>query len=208
MGNSFKQPLTPAIDNPVNIDRVIQSLQEALQELPWLEKCFARAYESRKMVPGKYGIGEVIAIYPEVWQGPGQDLLEAMPNDNLASMAFFKVEEPQTVIDYVQDQYSIMQSPVSIICWFNLDKVSPNADYRIIELLKGQFQRCITTALMADSIDGITINRIWDTPDNVYKGYTIDAERNQELIHPYGGFRFECTAIYQENCPDSKYDLP
>jgi hypothetical protein len=199
--NSFKNPLVPLISNPVNIDRPIQELQSAIAALGWLEKAFGRAYESRK-----YSADQLkrVEVYPEVWQGPNMDLLNVLPNDNLKSQSFFKVEEPQTVLEYSSiGGYSLMQATVSIIFWFNLKEIDRDIDYRYIELLKGSAQRAITTATFSDPSDAISITRIWDTVDNVFRGYTLDPTKTQELIHPNGGFRFECLLTYQEDCPDA-----
>lgn len=197
---SFKNPLTPTIAQPVNIDKPIQEMQQALAiQLPWLEKSFGRSWESvRKDQQGK------IWTYPEVWQGPGIDLLNAMPNDNLSSQSFFRVEEPIQVIAYESNRYSRMTALVSIIFWFNLEVLDPDLDYRFIELLKGSAQRVITETSCTDAT--FVIQKIWEGANNVFKGYTIDQFQNQELIHPYGGFRFECLLNFLENCPDVAFN--
>lgn len=195
--NSFKNPIIPLIADPVNIDRPIQEMQISLAAgLPWLARCFGRSWDSvRKDSAGK------IWTYPEVWQGPATDLLNVMPNDNLDSQVFFKVEEPIQVIEYSAGNYSRMNANVSIIFWFNLKLIDPDLDYRFIELLKGQAQRVITET--GCSPEGtFTILRIWEGAQNVFKGYTLDIEQNQDLIHPYGGFRFECGLNFSENCPN------
>ena len=199
MSNKFKNPLVPMIDNPVNIDRPIQEMQVALAELGWLEKSFGRAYNSYKTVTGP--LGARTETYPEVWQGKDKDLLNVLPNDNLKSQSFFRVHEPQEVIDYVMDGYSMMRATVSIIFWFNLKEIDPSIDYRYIELLKGQVQRVLTTMLFSPD-SSIKIMRIWDTADRVFETYDVSKVRDQELVHPCGGFRFECELTYREDCPD------
>lgn len=195
-GASFKNPLVPIIDDPVNIDAPIQEMQIALASgLPWLEKSFGRSWESvRQDSVGKNW------IYPEVWQGKGIDLLDCMPNDNLPSQSFFRVEDPITIADYEFERYARMNAQISIIFWFNLEVIDPTLTYRYVEILKGQAQRVITNAAIETGT--FTINKIWEGAANVFKGYTIDQFKNQELIHPWAGFRFECTLNYLENCPD------
>jgi hypothetical protein len=195
--NSFKNPLVPLIDNPVNIDRPIQEMQQALAAgLPWLAKAFGRSWESSRKDPDGR-----IWIYPEVWQGAGEDLLNVMPNDNLKSQCFFRVEDPIEVIDYTPDNFNFMKADVSIIFWFDLRVIDPDLDFRYTELLKGMTQRILTeTSLSASGT--FQIRRTWENADNVFRGYTIDKTRNQELIHPYAGFRFECDLFFYENCPN------
>lgn len=188
--NSFKNPETPLILNPVNIDRYIQDIQIALSALTWLEKCFARAYNSKRSDP--YG---KISVYPEVWQGAGKDLLNVLPNDNIKSQCFFKVEEPITCLEFNPVGYSLMQATVSIIFWFNLNEINKTADHRFIELLKAQAQRIIT-----DNVEGL---KIFDTPEQVFKGYDISKMPSDNLIHPFGGFRFETEIPYVEDCPEA-----
>jgi len=126
---SFKNPLVPLIVDPVNIDTPIQEMQQALAVgLPWLQKSFGRSWESvKKDTDGK------IWTYPEVWQGPNDDLMNCMPNDNLKSQSFFRVEEPIQVTQYDFQGFSRMNASVSIIFWFNLQVIDPDLDYRFIE---------------------------------------------------------------------------
>lgn len=193
---SFKNPLVPIIVDPVNIDIPIQELQISLADgLPWLEKSFGRSWESvRKDTDGK------IWTYPEVWQGPATDLLNCMPNDNLKSQSFFKVEEPINIVYYQDARYARMNAVINIIFWFNLEVIDPDLDYRFIELLKGHAQRVLTNTQFSTA--DFEILRIWEGANNVFKGYTIDQFKNQELVHPWGGFRFECNLNFLENCPD------
>jgi hypothetical protein len=191
---SFKNPLTPAITSPIGIDRPIQTLQAELADIDWLEKCFGRAYDSRKKdVNGKE------LVYPEVWQGEGLDLLSVLPNDNLKAHAFFSVEDPIKCLEYSPDDYNLMQAVVNIILWFNLDAIKKDLDYRYTEVLKSEVQRVITTATLEVG-DSVRILNVYDRPENVFKKYSLNLVRDQELIHPYGGFRFECELTYQEYC--------
>jgi|SRR6478736_6499192 len=196
---SFKNPTTPLIVNPVNIDTPIQEMQQSLASMGWLQKSFGRSWESiRKDTAGK------LWTYPEVWQGADTDLLNCMPNDNLKSQSFFRVEEPIAVTDYEFMRFSRMEATVSIIFWFNLKVIDPDLDYRFIELLKGHAQQTITNTSCTDAT--WKINKIWEGANNVFKGYTIDQFQNQELVHPYGGFRFECTLNFLENCPQTIFE--
>jgi hypothetical protein len=200
--NSYKDPFTPLITNPVNIDRPIQELQQAFAALGWLEKSFGRAYESRVIDP----VSKKVKTYPQVWQGVNLDLLNVLPNDNLNSQSFFKVEEPIECVTFQKDQRSQMRARISAIFWFNLQRIDPAIDYSFAELLKGSVQRAITT-IMFSSNSEIKILRVWETAKKVFEGYTLDEARDQELIYPFGGFRFECELTYIEDCPDSVYTL-
>jgi hypothetical protein len=199
MSNSFKNPLVPLLENPVNLERPIQALQVALAELSWLEKSFGRAWTAVKSSEGFLGMKRVLA-YPQVWQGPGKDLLEVLPNDNVKSQSFFKVEDPIETLEYVMDGFSIMKAPVSLVVWFNLQRIDSTVTYNFTEQLKADVQRKITTALLAET-GSVEILKIWEGAANVFKGYDISLLKDQELVYPFGGFRFELAITYQEDCP-------
>ncbi len=195
--NSFKNPLTPQIEEPVNIDRPIQELQNELATLGWLEKSFGRSFPSFRID----GSGKKL-IYPEVWQGVGKDLLNVMPNDNLKSQSFFKVEEPIQVAEFVPGGYSQMKGTISIIFWFNLKEIDLDLDHRYLEILQAQAQKKITGVLFTPT-SSIKILRIWHTAEQVFRGYDLTQTAAELFSHPYGGFRFECELSYMEDCPTS-----
>lgn len=196
---SYKHPLVPLIDNPVNIDTPIQEMQQALSDgLPWLSRSFGRSWEAFRMDNNKK-----VWTYPEVWQGASLDLISVMPNDNLDSQSFFRVEDPVTVTDYSSNTYNRMNAIVSIIFWMNLKYIDPDLTYRYVEVLKAQAQRVITESGLSNAT--FTINRVWEGAANVFKGYTLDLANDQTLVHPYAGFRFECGLNYVENCPDAVF---
>jgi hypothetical protein len=198
--NSFKNPLTPLIVNPVNLDRPIQELQAQFASgLSWLEKSFGRASNGIKSNEGAFGSKKVL-VYPQVWQGLNKDLLEVLPNDNIKSQSFFSVEDPIETLEYAPDGYSKMRARVNIIFWFNLKAIDPSINYNFTELLKGQAQRVITKALFTPD-SSISIVRIWEGAQNVFKGYDLNLSKDQELVYPFSGFRFETLVTYSEDCP-------
>jgi hypothetical protein len=194
--NSYKDPNAPLIANPVNLDRPIQTLQLALAAgLPWLQKAYGRAYESVK----RDQAGNKI-IYPQVWQGPGLDLLEVMPNDNLVAQSFFKVEDPVEAVEFRPDGFSTMRARVSLIVWFNLQMIDSTIDYSYGEVLKADIQRVLSRSMIFEPGDSIKVLRIWETAKNVFNGYTLTEISDQNLVYPCGGFRFECDLTFIENC--------
>lgn len=217
--NSYKDPFTPLIENPVNIDVPIQSLQQAIATLPWISKSFARAYLACKKLEGPGGLGSKVSYYPQVWQGfeddgRARDLLNVMPNDNLEAQSFFKVEEPIECLKYLPNNFSIMSAKLSIIFWFNMERIQDRLDpgkvlnYSYNEVLKGSVQRILTNHMFDTDGNDLKVLRVYETPKQVYNGYTIDDVRDQELTYPFGGFRFECQLVYRESCPDDAFSLP
>jgi len=200
--NSFKNPLVPVIALPVGIDIPIQSLQVKLGTLGWLEKSFGRSWSATRATPGGRPV-----VYPEVWQGmvdgKDRDLLNVMPNDNLKSQSFFKVNDPIDTLFYEQNNHAKKTALVSIIFWFNLREIDKTLDYRFVEILKSTAERAIVNhTFPAASQASIEIVRTWEDVNNVFAGYTFDPIKQQELIHPYGGFKIDTRLTWTENCPD------
>jgi hypothetical protein len=208
--NSFKNPVIPLIDNPVNIDRPIQEIQQALGAMGWLEKAFGRSWLAVKTSHGIFSDKKL--YYPHVWQGVDDngkplDLLEVLPNDNIKSQCFFKVNDPTTLVEYVPDGDSMLRNNVDIIFWFNLRRIDRSIDYPYVELLKGQVLKVLSTMLFSPD-SSLSVLRIWEGAQNVFRGYNINDLKDQELIYPWGGFRFETEITFREDCPQTAYNVP
>jgi len=206
MSNKFKIPETPQITTPVNVDRPIQEMQNALaQGLPWLEKSFGRAYPAIKTSQGSFGVQKIL-VYPQVWQGVRDfkstilplDMFEVLGNDNLKSFCFFKVEDPVNLVEFVLNGDSVFRATVSIIFWFNLRRIDPAIDYPFTEVLKGQVIRILESMTFAAWGSGQVL-RIWEGAANVFRGYDISILKDQELVYPWGGFRVETEITYQDD---------
>lgn len=216
MSNKFKNPNVTQITAPVNVEGPIQDIQNAfIAGLPWLEKCFGRAYPAIKSSQGSFGVNKVL-VYPQVWQGVEEnpdgtikplDMFEVLGNDNIKSFAFFKVEDPINLVEFVLGGDSVFRANVSIIFWFNLRRIDPEIDYPFTELLKGQVLRVLETMTLS-GYTSINVLRVWEGALNVFRGYDISVLKDQELVYPWGGFRFELEVNFQENCPtDQTYEL-
>jgi hypothetical protein len=206
--NRWKNPVITLISNPVNIDRPIQEIQEQLATLDWIEKCFGRSWLAVKSVP--QGTTKKLYSVPQVWQGHTDgrpaDMLEVLPNDNLKSQVFFRVNDPITIREFVPNGDSMMRASLDIIFWFNLREIDPSIDYVYTELLKGQVQRVFANMTLSPDSDLKPI-RIWETAEQVFKGYDISRLADANLVHPWGGFRFECELTYREDCPYTNLEL-
>lgn len=192
--NSFKHPLTPLITDPVGIDKPIQDIQTAIATIPWIEKSFGRTWQAYKTVDKK----EI--VYPETWQGTDKDLLDVMPNDNVNAQSFITVGEPFRIPNYNKRNFNRVTGIINIIVWFNLERLVDTVDYRFTEILKLEVLRTLNEMTFKAEA-GITVNQIWEQANNVFAGFTIDRLKQQELVHPFGGFRFECQLTYLEDCP-------
>lgn len=191
--NSFKNPLTPLVPNPVNLDVPTNELQLSLSGIPWIEASFGRAWR----VPRKETNGKII-YYPEVWQGEGKDLLNVMENDNLAAHCFWYFPDPANINNWNNGLYSRIERPAHLFVLFNLDKINPAATYRFTEELKRDLLDKLRNTRLSSAT--LTVNRVFEQASQVFNVFTINEAENQTFVHPWGGFRIECLLNYTEHC--------
>lgn len=195
MATSFKNPNTPTIASPVNLDRPIQALQqEFASELSWLEKSFGRTWMGYRKQNGRD------FFYPEAWDGGTDKVQDLLCNDNLDAYSFFKIEDPQEYMEYAQGLKNRICLTINIVFWLNLQRIDPSATYRNTEVYKVQISDVIRNFTFPESAT-LEILRIYEEANNVYLGYSISLVENQVLVYPHAGFRFECRLCYKEDCP-------
>jgi len=195
MGNTN----APVIPNAIMLDAHIGAVQQGLVDnISWLDAAFGRSQRLTKMMNGKR------VITPNVfcggWRGHGaNDYLEVSPDSKIGNFAFFEVDDPQT-IDAGPWAREI-KAPFSLIVWFDLTRVYNSATNRNTEKLKADILRVLNGRTGWHLPDGrITITRIYERAENIYRGYTLSEVDNQYLMHPYGGFRFEGLLEFEEYC--------
>ena len=189
----------PVIPNAVMLDRVIGDIQQGLVDnISWLNAAFGRSQRLTKMMNGK----KIVTpnVYCGGWDGHGEnDYIETSPDSKIGNFAFFEIEDPQT-IDAGPWARQI-KAPFGLIVWFDLTRVYNTATNRNTEKLKAQILRVLNGRAGWHLSGGrIIINRIYERPENIYRGYTLSEIDNQFLMHPYAGFRFDGILEYDELC--------
>lgn len=189
----------PVIKNPVMLDRVIGQIQDGLvAKIPWLDVAFGRSQRLTKMMNGKR------IVTPNVfcggWNGHGEnDYIEVSPDSQIGNFSFFEIEDPQT-IDAGPWARSFNTS-FSLVVWFDLTRVYGEASNRNTEYLKAQILYLLNGRYGWHLDKGrITVNRIYERAENIYRGYSLSEIDNQFLMHPYGGFRFDGILEFDELC--------
>lgn len=189
----------PVIANAVMLDRVIGEIQQGLVDnLTWLDAAFGRSQRLVKMMNGKR------ITTPNVfcggWNGHGEfDYIEVSPDSKIGNFAFFDVEDPQTI--NAGPWAREISAPFGLVVWFDLTRVYNTLSNRNTEYLKAQILRVLNGRTGWHLGEGrITINRIYERAENIYRGYTLSEIDNQFLMHPFGGFRFEGTLEFEELC--------
>lgn len=189
----------PVIQNPVMLDRVIGEIQTGLVEnLPWLDVAFGRSQRLTKMMNGK----KIITpnVYCGGWNGHGEnDYIEVSPDSKIGNFSFFEIEDPQT-IDAGPWARSI-KAPFSLIVWFDLTRIYNEPSNRNTEYIKAQILHVLNGRAGWHLTQGrVTINRVYERAENVYRGYTLPEIDNQFLMHPFAGFRFDGILMFDELC--------
>ena len=195
--------------NPVLLDKVIQDIQETLAEkLKWLNYAFGRAY---KLVEHQNDGGKF--IYPAAYIG-NSEYASLLPNDNFGNFCWFDIYDPQEITNVIQ---SLPQFTFSgaIVFWFDLNSIFADANAMYTEEVKDEIVRVLTGAGLIKSSGGrLTLNKIYERFENIYKGYALEKIYNnfsykgediqsidkQFFMHPYAGLRFEFTITTRELC--------
>ena len=189
----------PVISDPVMLDHVIGEIQKGLvANISWLNVAFGRSQRLTKQMNGKTIITP--NVYCGGWNGHGEnDYIEVSPDSRIGNFSFFEIEDPQT-IEIATFARSIT-SPFSLIVWFDLRRVYNSATNRNTEYLKAQILRVLNGNSGWHLTSGrITINRIYERVENIYRGYSLSEIDNQFLMHPYAGFRFDGILKFDELC--------
>lgn len=215
--NSSKNPSVVTVPGLVGLERVIQTIQVSLQSLTWIEKSFGRAYTHMRKIDSaphlntpKYRNRNFDNVYyPAVYQGTDssnrvKDFEDVLINDNLRAYSFIIADEQQNPQDYIIDELNLYQTNISIVFWVNLDainkQVGPVKTYPYFNELRNDVNANIENCLFDTVGDRVTILNVETDPKKIYKEYTIDITRLQNLVYPYGSFRFNCQAQWIDEC--------
>lgn len=195
-------------ENPVLLDKVIQDIQESLKtKLTWLNYAFGRAY---KLVEHQTE-GDKF-IYPAAYIG-NSEYVSLLPNDNFGNFCWFDIYDPQEIQQVVQStpQFTFKGA---IVFWFNLDSIFADSEYMYVEEIKDEIVRVLTTPGLIKQTGRLSINKIYERFENIYKGYSIEKIYNsyvykgqniqsidkQYFMHPYAGIRVEFEMTTRELC--------
>lgn len=189
----------PTITNPVMLDAVIGEIQAGLiANVPWLDVAFGRSQRLSRMMNDKRIITP--NVYCGGWKGHGpNDYIEVSPDSKIGNFSFFEIDDPQT-IDAGPWAREI-KTPFGLVVWFDLTRVYKTESNRNTEKLKSDILHVLGGRAGWHLTNGrVTVNRIYERAENIYRGYTLTEIDNQYLMHPYAGFRFDGILEYAEFC--------
>lgn len=172
----------PIKTNPALFDKVIGYIQTGLADnLTWLNYAFGKAERLVKNFNGK-------RVYsPNLYVGKNEYEL-ITPDSGIGNYCFFTLDEPQDVSWNVGDR-TYIKAPFSLIVWVDLRTIETE-DERNTESIKQDILRTLNGKLWMKE-GRITINKIWEKAENIFKGFTLDEIDNQFLMQPFCGWRFE-----------------
>lgn len=182
-------PKIPVPENPVLLDKVIVPIQELLADkLDWLDYSFGR---SQRLVTTNQ---KTNFFYPAVHIGKGT-YISTMPDQHLGNFSFFVIEDPQIF----NKSLGTITVKFALVFWFNLDKIFPQSNDRNTEAIKDQILNTLTSKFQKPG--RITLTKVMEQAENIYKGFSLKEVETQYLMQPFAGLRFEGELIViQDEC--------
>lgn len=183
-------------DKPVLLDKFIQDMQKALlSKLSWLDCAFGKADTQIEYSD----TGRKIA-YPAAYTGRGE-YMSLLPNDNIGNFSWFDFYDPQEVSFSIPSRPQIVLDG-ALVFWYDLSSIYEDDAFLHSEEIKDEVLRLLTTPGFLKGRNRINITKIYEKPENIYKGYSIEKLNTdkQFFSYPYAGLRVEFTLTIQEVC--------
>lgn len=184
---------TPKFEHPVLIDRILAHMQDKLAgNIAWLDHAFGR---SQRLVTMR---DKSEWQYPGVYIG-GDEYLNVLPGQDLGNRSFFIVSDPAAVD--TSQRYIYLRNTVGLVCWYDLSTIYPAGTERNTEAAKWKILDTLDKIIFPAGMR-MSITKIYDLAENIFKEYSLREIDTQYLMLPYGGVRFEMELIYREECYD------
>lgn len=192
-------------DNPVLLDKILQDIQTTLMDkLTWLDYAFGRAYKIIEHRPdgGKF-------VYPAIYNG-NSEYISLLPNDNFGNFSWFDIYDPQIIEQNIR-QFTYKGA---LVFWYDLSSIYDDANVLHTEEIKNEVINVLTAKGFITTVGRLTISRIYENFENIYKGYALEkiynnyqysGENIQEIdkqffMYPYAGLRIEFELVTRELC--------
>ena len=186
--------VVPTLDTPVLIDKAIAEINTKLMTLPWLTQAFGKI---ERLI--EYGTARDVEIkrsrrgrrFPAIYKGDNQ-YEKMFPDEHKGNFSY--IESDYEELEDYSGMY-LHSTTIGIIFWFRYDTVFIDGDVNSIENVKKQ----VLIKLSETRLD-LTVTRIDEQADLVYKDYHHEEIKQQHLMRPYGGFKVMCNLKYKELC--------
>ena len=195
-------------DKPVLLDKILQDLQKALTEnLKWLDCAFGKAHKLVEHRPDGNKF-----VYPAAYNGNGE-YVSLLPNDNYGNFCWFDIYDPQEILGNIQSRPQFTFEG-ALVFWYKLDTIYEDSSVLYTEEIKDEIVSLLTTPGFIKTNSKLTINRIYERPENIYRGYALEKVYNnysyvgegmqdidkQFFTYPFAGIRIEFTLTTRELC--------
>lgn len=181
----------------IGVDGSITTLQNAMSSLPWLSKCFHRAYRHYELPPQG---GTKQNVIPKTWEAQSE-WYNNLPNDNLSAQAFFYPIGDEDVTEFELHIDPLMEADVAFIVWVNTSKLVGHTTGPSLAQEKADVLEILKNSDLVTSIDSIVDK---SAPD-IFDPFTIEDQQNHFTMLPYAGFRvnFKIKFTYEQCLPVS-----
>lgn len=180
----------PIRPNAKLFDALFGEIQKSLDtNLIWLDYAFGKAERLVKEINGRKH------FTPNIYVG-GNDYEEITPDTGIGNYSFFVLHEPQE-IEQVRGMNGTIKAPFSLILWYDLRTITED-DERATEAVKEQVLHVLNRTFLKSG--RVSVTKIYERAENIFKEFTLDEIDNQFLMHPFSGLRITGEAIVQIPC--------
>lgn len=172
----------------VTIDDIVMKMERAR----WIKQLFPNLY-GRVERHIRYEKKKKI-IVPVLYAGQGE-YIDMRPYDT-ANNSWWYVHDNQEVLNGGNSAIVNLKATVSVVFWYRLD-----VDERKTEDVK----RNLLYFLNNVPIENATFKakRVYETPETIFKDFTVESKNLPYTMHPYAGIRIEGEMVVQSSCYDS-----
>lgn len=183
----------------IGLDAAIEEIRSDIEALSWVEKMFGRSWHNlrHEEVQGTIERLANVFAYPGYYQGNGE-YYDLLPNDNLKSYGFFKVESGARFPDWESGNFQVFtEQDLSAIVWFNMDKINKSLSdqIRFNEYLKMDVIRTLNANDLVTDVE-----LVLDDTEQIFADYSFRDDQRQFLRHPFGALKVQFTVSYVLHC--------
>lgn len=176
--------------NPHLFDVPITEIEHSLQEnCDWLDTIFGRCERLVKEINGK-------KYYSANWYLGGKEYVRIAPDEGLGNFAFFVLDEPTDLETYFRGDVTRCSIGFALIIWADMRKMTTDRD---TEAIKDEIITILSKRTFLHN-GRVSINRIYERAENVFREFDYDEIDNQFMMHPFAGFRFEGEFLIDTLC--------
>ena len=197
---SYNKPEIVIPNDAIGIDKAIAEIQTKFGALTWLSYVFGKCnvqHDWLKAGMQNKGTKTLEYVYPQIYSKTSEPY-NLMMNDNLKSYCFFVAHDPGDFVDYnFMSSQSFVKRKVSIIFWFNCEKIEPGSKQPFNAKLIAEVVKCL------QFYSYFEFDQVFESYSRVFDGFTLMDSHVQYMKFPYNAFRidgFITFPLLNENC--------